>query len=476
MPPVEQAAAVYHNSAGALFSSWEKDRLQAIQQEAVEALVADYLHRFSQIAGPLINCAPILNWFELDGRGHRLLVGDDSDINTPAVAAALVGKRYVAQASDEISLEVGDMISVIDMAPPDESAWWRGKRGFEVGFFPCECVQLIGDQAPPQVGPPSGRHRRAATLQPGQPALSRQGKLTAFFRSFIQTRPSRRRLKQSGILRERVFGCDLGEHLFNSGHDIPVVLKSCAEFIEAHGIVDGIYTALRRHRLRCVPPVTSNIQQLRNTFDEDRVPDLTEPSVRQDIHSVSCLLKQYLRELPNPLLTYQLYDKFVAAVQSSDDQRLLRMRDVVQQLPPPHYRTLEYLVRHLARVSTHSHSTGMTAKNLAIVWAPNLVRSQELEAGGVAALQGIGVQAVLVEYLIRYSELIFSDKLPAFAPDQPSLPRATKRSRPRSLAISTPTKLLSLEEARARALGSPAKADQNYIEVDIAATTSRLRI
>ena len=76
-------------------------------QEAVEALVADYLHRFSQIAGPLINCAPILNWFELDNRGNRLLVADDSDINTPAVAAALVGKRYVAQASDEISLEVG---------------------------------------------------------------------------------------------------------------------------------------------------------------------------------------------------------------------------------------------------------------------------------------------------------------------------------------------------------------------------------
>ena len=72
----------------------------------MDALVADYLRRFSEIAGPLINCAPILNWFELDARGNRLLGGDDSDINTPAVAAALVGKRYVAQATDEISLEV----------------------------------------------------------------------------------------------------------------------------------------------------------------------------------------------------------------------------------------------------------------------------------------------------------------------------------------------------------------------------------
>ena len=38
------------------------------------------------------------------------------------------------------------MISVIDMPPPQESVWWRGKRGFQVGFFPYECVQVIGDK------------------------------------------------------------------------------------------------------------------------------------------------------------------------------------------------------------------------------------------------------------------------------------------------------------------------------------------
>lgn len=43
-------------------------------------------------------------------------------------------------------VQVGDMISVIDMPGPEESIWWRGKRGFEVGFFPCECVEVIGDK------------------------------------------------------------------------------------------------------------------------------------------------------------------------------------------------------------------------------------------------------------------------------------------------------------------------------------------
>ena len=67
---------------------------------------------------------------------------------------------------------------------------------------------------------------------------------------------------------------------------------------------------------------------------------------------------------------------------------LVLLRDVVQQLPPPNYRTLEYLSRHLYRVSLRGNDTGMTAKNVAIVWAPNLLRSKSIEIGGVAALQG----------------------------------------------------------------------------------------
>ena len=48
----------------------------------------------------------------------------------------------------------------------------------------------------------------------------------------------------------------------------------------------------------------------RNEFDQDQVPDLTAEEYLQDIHSISSLLKMYFRELPNPLFTYQLYDKF----------------------------------------------------------------------------------------------------------------------------------------------------------------------
>ncbi|CAL8099899.1 unnamed protein product [Orchesella dallaii] len=357
------------------------------------------------------------------------------------------------------------MISVIDMPPPEESIWWRGKRGFHVGFFPRECVQVIGDKVPAGLPIVSSVRRlqrlsvssSASSSAPEKPVLRKHGKLIAFFRSFILSRPSRRRLKQSGILRERVFSCDLAEHLLNTGNDIPAVLKCCAEFIEKRGIVDGIYR---------LSGITSNIQKLRNLFDEDKIPNLDDDiAIKQDIHAVSSLLKMYFRELPNPLCTYQLYDKFVTAAQASDEERLFRMREVVHELPPPHYRTLEYLMKHLARVAQRSNETGMTPKNMAIVWAPNLIRCKELEAGGVDALKGIGVQAVVTEYLVRHADLIFNDKLPAnYSITTTVLSHKASCSasgRPKSLAISSPIRLMSLEEAQDRVK----QDDRKYIEV-----------
>ncbi|KAL9707910.1 hypothetical protein quinque_011428 [Culex quinquefasciatus] len=443
-------------------------------EEELETLVGGYLARLSVIASDAMTCGPVLTWLQIDNKGRRLPVADEQTmktINTPAVGAAYGVRRYVAQACDEISIEVGDMISVIDMPSPAESIWWRGKKShlqknqYEVGFFPQSCVATIGDKVPRHMPFPAPLVGSLA-VSPTKPVLRKHGKLIAFFRSFILSRPSRRRLKQSGIYKERVFSCDLGEHLLNSGQDIPMVLKCCAEFIEEFGIVDGIYR---------LSGITSNIQKLRRAFDEERIPDLTHPEIKQDIHAVSSLLKMYFRELPNPLCTYQLYDHFVEAIQTRvdpnsaagpPDLKLRMIRQTVQKLPPPHYRTLKYLATHLLKISRHSASTGMTERNIAIVWAPNLLRSPALESGGVAALRGVGVQAVVTEYLISNCEQIFDDSGDDFGSHYiESQPNSLSDSnsiqnhdpdlslsaieRPKSLSVGG-AKLLSLEEARIR--------------------------
>ena len=90
-------------------------------------------------------------------------------------------------------------------------------------------------------------------------------------------------------------------------------------------------------------------------------------------------------------------------------QRHMAVHHVVQQLPNPHYRTLEYLLRHLSRIAAHGDNTGMTSKNLAIVWAPNLLRPLlALDKSGYALLE-VNVQAVTIEYLIRNVHRLFQE-------------------------------------------------------------------
>ncbi|XP_074751018.1 rho GTPase-activating protein 32 isoform X3 [Strix uralensis] len=409
-----------------------------------------YLSRLSAIAGNKINCGPALTWMEIDNKGNHLLVHEESSINVPAIAAAHVIKRYIAQAADELSFEVGDIVSVIDMPPKELTTWWRGKHGFQVGFFPSECVELINDKVPQSV-----------TNSVPKPVSKKHGKLITFLRTFMKSRPTKQKLKQRGILKERVFGCDLGEHLLNSGHDVPQVLKSCTEFIEKHGIVDGIYR---------LSGIASNIQKLRHEFDSEQIPDLTKDIYIQDIHCVGSLCKLYFRELPNPLLTYQLYEKFSDAVSAAtDEERLVKIHDVIQQLPPPHYRTLEFLMRHLARLADYCSITNMHTKNLAIVWAPNLLRSKQIESAcfsGTAAFMEVRIQSVVVEFILNHVDVLFSSKLSSVIRDGAG---HSSLSRPKSLLVSSPsTKLLTLEEAQARTqaqINSPIVADSKYIEV-----------
>ncbi|KAM6043239.1 rho GTPase-activating protein 32 isoform 2-T5 [Chlamydotis macqueenii] len=418
--------------------------------ELVTQMLMAYLSRLSAIAGNKINCGPALTWMEIDNKGNHLLVHEESSINVPAIAAAHVIKRYIAQAADELSFEVGDIVSVIDMPPKELTTWWRGKHGFQVGFFPSECVELINDKVPQSV-----------TNSVPKPVSKKHGKLITFLRTFMKSRPTKQKLKQRGILKERVFGCDLGEHLLNSGQDVPQVLRSCTEFIEKHGIVDGIYR---------LSGIASNIQKLRHEFDSEQIPDLTKDTYIQDIHCVGSLCKLYFRELPNPLLTYQLYDKFSDAVSAAtDEERLVKIHDVIQQLPPPHYRTLEFLMRHLARLADYCSITNMHTKNLAIVWAPNLLRSKQIESAcfsGTAAFMEVRIQSVVVEFILNHVDVLFSPKLSSVIRDGAG---HSSLSRPKSLLVSSPsTKLLSLEEAQARTqaqISSPIVADSRYIEV-----------
>lgn len=48
----------------------------------------------------------VIGVFQIDNHGNRFLLKEEASLNVPAIAAAHVIKRYTAQASDEISIEV----------------------------------------------------------------------------------------------------------------------------------------------------------------------------------------------------------------------------------------------------------------------------------------------------------------------------------------------------------------------------------
>uniref|UniRef100_A0A8C4VGW6 Rho GTPase activating protein 31 n=1 Tax=Gopherus evgoodei TaxID=1825980 RepID=A0A8C4VGW6_9SAUR len=251
------------------------------------------------------------------------------------------------------------------------------------------------------------------------------------------------------------FGCDLTEHLESSGQDVPYVLRSCAKFIETHGIVDGIYR---------LSGVTSNIQKLRQEFSSDQCPDLTREVYLQDIHCVGSLCKLYFRELPNPLLTYELYKKFTEAIsRCPEEEQLARIQNVIQELPPSHYRTLEYLIKHLSHLASFSNMTNMHTRNLALVWAPNLLRSKEIEAvgcNGDAAFLEVRVQQLVIEFILNHVDQIFSNNITTSSMEHDeNMPIVKSLTLP---SASLPMKLVSLEEAQARSLSAshPARKER----------------
>ena len=95
----------------------------------------------------------------------------------------------------------------------------------------------------------------------------------------------------------------------------------------------------------------------------------------QDINDITGVLKLWFRELPDPLMTYELYHGFVDAAKIENDRlRHIRLHERVNELPDANYATLKHLMGHLAKVADNGEINQMRASNLAIVFGPTLFR------------------------------------------------------------------------------------------------------
>ncbi len=100
-------------------------------------------------------------------------------------------------------------------------------------------------------------------------------------------------------------------------------------------------------------------------------------AIHGSIHDIAGLLKTFLRQLPDPLLTYRFYDAFVQASHVSDDAvRLKIVLLLLLELPTPNLHTLMFLMALLHDVVSAPGSR-MTPSNLAAIFTPNLLRPKD---------------------------------------------------------------------------------------------------
>ncbi|KAF6102097.1 Rho GTPase activating protein 1 [Phyllostomus discolor] len=96
-----------------------------------------------------------------------------------------------------------------------------------------------------------------------------------------------------------------------------------------------------------------------------------------DLHLPAVILKTFLRELPEPLLTFDLYPHVVGFLNIDESQRVEATLQALQTLPEENYQVLRFLTAFLVQVSALCDQNKMTNTNLAVVFGPNLLWAKD---------------------------------------------------------------------------------------------------
>ncbi|KAI8825714.1 uncharacterized protein EV422DRAFT_137805 [Fimicolochytrium jonesii] len=272
---------------------------------------------------------------------------------------------------------------------------------------------LLGEKESSAPGTPRGKsekvphsRRSTKTLDPDEvPYEGRKNNVKSKIGAFLFKRPSVDKLKEKGIIldeSEDIFGGNLASQVKDSGKLVPTVVELCVAEVDKRGLTSqGIYRLSGN---------ASTVQKIRQLFNAHEPTNLDDDGL--DINAIASALKLYFRELKDPLIPYAFFDGIITAAKIQDyDTRLIELKTIIQSLPRPNYDTLEFMLRHLSRVTAHSGENKMEASNIAIVFGPTLIRPKEdATSSGYADILNMTWQNTVVESILVQVDWVFDGK------------------------------------------------------------------
>ena len=217
----------------------------------------------------------------------------------------------------------------------------------------------------------SGANFKALNPKKIAPRLSKVKKMKKIKKPFglmnlLSHRPSQESLKQKGILRSRqVFNITFTELKSNGQLDSKGIPR----------VVQELIGQLRKRDARHVEGlfrISGNRTEILNTKTEmDYGKSSNYDLDKLSVHTCSGLLKLFIRELAEPLLGFDNYPLLVRLYRAKDYKAI---STVFTSLPTPQLNTFTFLLDFLVEVNGQEATNLMKANNLAIVWAPNLLR------------------------------------------------------------------------------------------------------
>nr|XP_024654710.1 rho GTPase-activating protein 44 isoform X4 [Maylandia zebra] len=197
------------------------------------------------------------------------------------------------------------------------------------------------------------------------------------------------------------YGKSLEEHLTISGREIAFPIEACVTMLLECGMQEeGLFR---------VAPSASKLKKLKASLDCG-VLDVQEYS--SDPHAIAGALKSYLRELPDPLMTTELYDEWIQASNIQDiDKRLQALMATCEKLPTDNLNNFRYLIKFLAKLSEYQDANKMTPGNMAIVLGPNLLWTHN-EPNMTEMMTTVSLQIVgIIEPIIQHADWFFPGEI-----------------------------------------------------------------